>query len=511
MSARGRRGIAVMLAAATSLSGCAVGPDFKVPAAPDVERYTKERLASHTASADVAFGASQHFVNGKDVQAAWWRMFRSPALNSLIDKSLQANPTVQSAMAALRAAKEAVYAQQGHYFPLVQANFNPTTGKVAQSVSSPLANGDTSYSLYTAQVLVSYTFDVWGLNRRMVESQQALADFQRFQAEAAYLTLVSNVVVAAIQEASLRGQIDATHQIIDINTKMLDILRRQFESGYANRSDVAAQEAALAQARALLPPLEKALAVQRDLVSALAGRFPSQEPAETFRLAAMHLPTDLPVTLPSTLIQQRPDVRSAEEQLHSASAQIGVAIANILPNFTINGARGYSATELAGLISPPNLFWTVAGNATQTLFDGFTLWHQERGAEEAYQQAAWTYRATVVAALQNVADSLHALQNDADALKAAYEFERAAKISLDLARQQIETGYANIILLLNAEQTYQQALVGLVQAQANRLSDAAALYQALGGGWWNREAPPAPEQKLDVASARAVPLTDKHD
>jgi NodT family efflux transporter outer membrane factor (OMF) lipoprotein len=498
-----------LLAVAALVASCSVGPDFNLPAAPDVDRYTKEPLAAGTSSTDAAFGAAQRFAKGKDVTATWWQLFRSPALNRLVEQSLQANPNLQSAMAALRAAKESVYAQQGHFFPTAEANFNPTRQRVADSLSSPLNSGDTVFNLFTAQVLVSYTFDVWGLNRRAVESQQALADFQRFQVEAAYIALTANVVVAAIQEASLRGQIDATQQIIDINTKMRDIMQRQFSSGYASRSDLAAQEAALAQVMATLPPLRKQLAVQRDLLSALAGRFPNQEPTETFKLAAFRLPSDLPVSLPSTLIQQRPDVRAAEEQFHSSGALVGVAIANILPNFTINANRGYTATELAGLIAPQNLFWTVAGNATQTLFDGFTLLHQERAAEATYQQAAWTYRSTVVAALQNVADTLRALQNDADALKAARDFERAAKISFDLARQQMETGNANVLLLLTAQQTYLQAVIQVVQAQANRLSDTAALFLALGGGWWNRDGPPALEQKFEVATAKVVPVADK--
>jgi NodT family efflux transporter outer membrane factor (OMF) lipoprotein len=440
-------------------------------------------------------------------------MFRSNTLNALVEKALQANPNLQSQMASLRAAKELVYAQQGRFFPVVQANFNPSRQRLPDNAigatSTPVGpdgNPINPFNVFTAQVLVTYTLDVWGQNRRAVESQRALADAQRFQVEAAYLTLTSNVVVAAVQEASLRAQIDATLQIIDINTKMLDILRRQFSTGYVNRSDVAAQEAALAQVRATLPPLRQQLAVQRDLLTALAGRFPSQEPSETFRLASFRLPVDVPVSLPSVLVQQRPDVRAAEEQLHSASAQIGVAVANLLPNFTINGTRGYTALELANLISPPNLFWTVAGNATQTVFDGFTLLHQARASEATYQQAAWSYRSTVVGALQNVADTLHALQNDADTLKAARDFEKAAKISLDLARQRMEKGDANILLFLTAQQAYLQALIQVVQAEASRLSDTAALYAALGGGWWNRDGPPAEEQKFDVATATTAPV-----
>jgi NodT family efflux transporter outer membrane factor (OMF) lipoprotein len=500
--------VATAFVVALLAAGCAVGPDFHTPATPEVGRYTREPLASRTSSTDIKFGQSQHFVNGRDIPAEWWRLFRSPALNSLVIKSLEANPNLQSTIAALRAAKENVYAQQGKYFPVVQANFNPTRQQQAGVIAPTLNSGSSIFNLYTAQVAVTYTFDIWGQNRRAVESLQAAADSQRFQVEAAYLTLVSNVVVAAINEASLRAQIDATNKLIDINSKMLDILRKQFTEGYANRIDVAAQEAALAQVRATLPPLRKALAQQRDLLAALAGRYPSQEPSETFKLADLHMPTDLPVSLPAQLVEQRPDVRAAEELLHAASAQVGVAIANMLPNLTITGNRGYTASDLASLFSGPSIFWMVAGNATQTVFDGFTLLHTERATQAAYEQAAWTYRSTMIGAFQNVADSLRAIQNDADAVKAASDFEKAAKVSLDLAQQQMQTGYANVLFLLNAQVTYEQAVIQLVQAQANRVSDTAALLQALGGGWWNRIEPPAPEQNLDVATGQYKPVGD---
>lgn len=499
---------AAAVAAAAFLSSCAVGPDFHAPAAPDVDRYTAVPLPARTSSTDLAQGQAQRLLQDRDIPAEWWALFRSPALDALIKQSLEVNPTLQSAMASLRAAKEAVYAQQGKYFPLVQANYSPSLQESPGAISPTLNSSQNPFALYTAQVMVSYTFDAWGLNRRTVESLQALADLQRFQVEAAYLTLTSNVVVAAIQEASLRGQIDATHELIAINRRMLGLLRDQFNVGYASRADLAAQEAALAQIEATLPPLRKQLEIQRDLLAALAGRAPSQAPPQTFRLAALRLPLDLPVSVPAKLVEQRPDVRSAEEQLHSASALIGVATANMLPNLTISANRGYTATDMASLLAGPNIFWTVAGNATQPLFDGFTLLHQRRAAVDAYQQAAWSYRGAVVGALQNVADALRAVQNDADALKAVGDFARAAKISLDLAQQQFTAGNINFITLLNAQQAYQQALLGLVQAQANRLSDTAALFQALGGGWWNRQGAPAPEQKLDVATGHVEPLAD---
>jgi NodT family efflux transporter outer membrane factor (OMF) lipoprotein len=481
------------LAAAIVVTSCAVGPDFLLPAAPEITRYTRE-LVTHTSGTDVANGQRQAFLPSPDIPEEWWALFRSPRLNALITQALHNNPNLQAALASLRAAKEAAYAQEGKFLPLVQGNFNPTRQRTSAAITPVPANGAQVFDLVTAQLQVSYTFDIWGLNRRTVESLEALANVQRFQAEAAYLSLTANLVVAVVAEASLRNQIEATEQIIAVNGKMLDILRHQLDAGFANRSDVAAQESAVAQARATLPPLRKALGQQRDLIAALAGTFPSEGPLQTFRLDDLHLPATLPLSLPSQLIEQRPDIRAAEEQLHSASAQIGVATANLLPTFTITADAGFMNTALAHLLAPQNLFWLIGGNVAQTLFDGGTLLHQLQGAKDTYQAAAWTYRGTVIGAVQNVADSLRALQNDADALRAARDFQRAAKISFDLAQQQMQTGNANVLLLLTAQQGYLQATLQVIQARAARLTDTAALFQALGGGWWNHEG--SPEQRI---------------
>jgi NodT family efflux transporter outer membrane factor (OMF) lipoprotein len=498
------------LAAAILLTGCAVGPDFVQPAAPEITRYTREPLGAQTSAANVPLGQRQAFLDGRDVPQAWWMLFKSPALDALIERALANNPNLQSALAALRSAKENVYAQEGKFFPLVQANFNPTQQRTSAALAPIPASGAGIFSLNTAQLTVAYTFDVWGLNRRTVESLEALANVQRFQVEAAYLSLTANLAVAAITEASLRAQIDATVQLITINGKMRDMLKRRLDAGAGNASDLAAQEAALAQTQATLPPLRRALEQERDLIAALAGAYPSEGPREVFRLADLHLPADLPVSLPSQLIEQRPDVRAAEEQLHSASAQIGIATANMLPTFTISADAGFMNTALAHLLAPQNMFWDLAGNATQTVFDAGTLYHQLQGAKNTYQAAAWTYRGTVIDAVQNVADSLRALQNDADALRAARDFERAAKKSFDLANQQTQSGNANVLLMLTAQQSYLQAIIQVVQAQAGRLSDTAALFQALGGGWWNREQP-LPEQALDAGTGQADTLPEQRN
>jgi NodT family efflux transporter outer membrane factor (OMF) lipoprotein len=483
-------------------AGCAVGPDFERPETPASAGYSRDKLPEKTSSASVAGGETQRFVADRDIPAQWWTLFRSPALDALIEQALKANPSLQSAQAALRQAWENVYAQEGAFFPTLQANYSASRNKTPLSALAPVGPTPSPYyTLHTAQLLVSYVPDLWGGTRRQVESLTAQAELERYQLEATYLTLTSNVVAAAVQEASLRGQIAATEEIIRIVTDGLAILQRQFALGQVARADVAAQEAVLAQTQANLPPLEKQLATQRDLLTALIGRLPNAEPAEKFELASLHLPQELPVSLPSKLVDQRPDVRSAEAALHSASADIGVAVAARLPQISLTGNSGSTAPTLAQLFTPGTAFWTLAGSVTQTVFDAGTLLHKERAAVAAFDQAAATYRGTVIAAFQNVADVLHALHTDADALTAAVAAEQAAAKSLEITRQQLQLGAVNYLALITAQQTYQQALINLVQAQANRYADTAALFQALGGGWWNLPGGGAPQ----TATAQPAP------
>jgi NodT family efflux transporter outer membrane factor (OMF) lipoprotein len=481
------RGFRLVLLPALVLSACAVGPDFKTPEAPKAARYTDQALPATTASAQAAGGEPQRLVDGRDIPAQWWTLFHSPALNSLIEDALKNNPNLQQAEAALRAAQENVYAQQGAYYPSVSANFTPSRQKDALgTVTSNAASGAGVYNLHTIQLNISYVPDVFGGNRRQVESLQALSDAQRFEREAAYLSLTSNIVAAAVQEASLRAQIAATEKMVKLEQETLDLTKRQSELGAVPEAAVAAQLAVLAQTQAQLPPLQKQLAQQRDLIAALAGRLPSDMPHETFELSALQLPQELPLSLPSQLVRQRPDVRAAEENLHAASADVGVAVANMLPQFSLTAGGGSVATQLSDLFKSGTGFWNLAGGVTQPLFQGGTLLHRKRAAEATYDAAAAQYRATVIAAFQNVADTLNALHADADALQAAATAERAAADSLAIAKRQVELGDMAYMTLLSAEQTYQQAAVNLAQAQANRYADTAALFQALGGGWWNR-------------------------
>lgn len=475
-------------------AGCTVGPDFQRPAPPAVDRFTPEPLATETAATEGSGGEAQRFINDMDIPGQWWELFHSKPLNELVDQALRANPDIASAQAALAGAWETVYAASGAFFPSADAGFNPTRQRISNSVASPLSSGDNIYSLHTAQVSVAYAPDVFGGTRRQVESLEAQANMQRFQLEASYLTLTSNVVTAAIGEAALRGQIEATKKIIGFQSRSLELMKHQYELGQIADADIAAQEALLALTQATLPPLEKQLVQQRDLLCRLTGRFPSETLAEKFELSSLQLPVALPVSLPSKLVEQRPDVRSAEEQLHAASAGIGVSIANRLPNITLSANIGSSTTAINQLFTSGSGFWALATNVTQPIFQGGTLLHRQKAAEAAYDQAAAQYRGVVLTAFQNVADTLYAIQSDADAFKAASVAERAAARTLSIAERRLELGDVSSLELLIAQQQYQQATINLVTALANRYSDSAALFQALGGGWWNRADVTAPYQ-----------------
>jgi NodT family efflux transporter outer membrane factor (OMF) lipoprotein len=509
MSATRRRIQTALLVTPVLLTlGCAVGPRYQQPGAPTNAGYAPTPLPQMSSSAQIHGGESQHLVAGRDIPFEWWELFHSPALNSLIEKAFQANPSIAAAQAALAQAQELVYAQRGFYYPTVAAAYQFERHKIAGNLTNDQApgvqgNGDNLlpplqdpnhaphtaplfYNFHTAELTVGFVPDVFGANRRQVESLAAQTDAQRFALEASYITLASNVVAAAIQEASLRAQIEATRKIIEADQRSLQILRDQFRLGFAMRIDVAAQEGALAQAKAMLPPLQKQFEQTRDLLRALAGHLPNDEVSETFELAALQLPPELPLSLPAKLIEQRPDVRAAEAQLHAANAEVGVALAAMLPQFSISGSAGGNADQFSRMFSRGGPFWNLVGNVTQPIFQGGTLLHRKRAANAALKQAAAQYQGTLIAAYQNVADTLHAAISDADALAADVDAENAAKATYDLTHRQMQLGYVNYLTLLNSETAYQQSLLTRVQAEATCYGDTIALFQALGGGWWNR-------------------------
>ncbi len=468
------------------LAACAVGPDFQKPAPPDVAGYTAKPIPAMTASADAEGGQAQRFLRGATILADWWTLYHSKPLSDLVELALANNSDLKAARAALSVARENALAQRGAYYPSISAGFSASRQQQPGTLAPVPNNNAFQYDLFTPELTVSYAPDVFGLNRRTVESLEAQQQAVRFQMIAIYTTLTSNVVVTAIQAASVETQIEATRDIIARDTEALQILEYQAKKGYANGLDLAAQKSQLAEATATLPPLLKQMAQLQDLLAVLVGRFPSQAPPQTLALTDLQLPRELPLSLPSTIVEQRPDVLQAEANLHAASAQIGIAVANRLPNIQLSANAGSTALAIGQLFAPGTGLWTLAASLTAPIFDGGTLMHQERAARAGYEEAAQQYRSTVLGAFQNVADTLTALEQDAEALKAASASADAAKTTLDIAQRQVKDGYAGYLVLLNAEQAYQLARINLVQAQASRFADTAALFQALGGGWWNR-------------------------
>ncbi|HWY61800.1 MAG TPA: efflux transporter outer membrane subunit [Rhizomicrobium sp.] len=475
----------LLLGLCLGVAACTVGPDFQAPPPPKAESYTGAPLTD-TVGVTVAGGAAQHFAPGADIPGQWWLLFHSEALDGLVRQAIKDSPNLQAAQAALRAAMENVKAQMGNYYPSVTAGLDASRNRNAAQISPTLTSAALLYSLYQTQLSVSWSPDLWGGNRRQVEALQAEADSQRFQLQAAYVGLTANIVAAAIQEASLRAQIDATHALIADEQQILEIEEHQHSLGQIAGADIAAQQVVLAQMQQTLPPLEKQLAQNRDLLIALGGHLPADDAPPDLDLAALKLPEDIPVSLPSKLVEQRPDVRAAEENLHMASAEIGVSIAARLPNITLSADAGTVATELGQLSAPGNQFWSIGAGLTQPLFDGGTLAHRTQAARDTYDQVAAQYRGTVVTAFQNVADALHAVQSDSDNLNAAEAADAAASRSLAIARKLVSLGQTSGLGLLTAEQAQQQTRLAVIQAQASRLSDTAALFAALGGGWWNQ-------------------------
>lgn len=468
------------------LAACAVGPNFQRPKAPAAPDYGSAPAQGTTLASPGTGGNAQTFTGGMDIPSQWWTLFQSPKLNTLVEQSLKGNPDVAAAQAALRQAHELYLAQWSGYLPTVQGGFDADRSRYATgAISNPTVAPSAIYNLYTAQLTLSYAPDVFGSTRRTVEAARAQREATRYQLIATYITLSSNVVTTAVQEASLRGQILATRRLLALQHQITETVRHQHAIGTASNADLLAQQATEGQTAATLPPLEKQLGQTRDALIALLGRLPNEEPADTFQLEDLTLPAALPVSLPSKLIEQRPDVRQAEENMHVASAQVGVALANMLPQFSIDADLGSSALRIGQLFGPYTGFWDLGASLTQTLFDSGALIHKHRAAEAALDEAGAQYRSAVILACQNVADTLRALKADADALQASAATERAAKGAFDLAREQREIGTISMVALLNAENAYQQAEVTLVQAQANRYADTAGLFQALGGGWWN--------------------------
>src|ERR1700676_367672 len=426
------------------LAACAVGPNFKAPPAPrDASFAPPGQIAPETAAAPLPGGQAQRFVDGLDIPGQWWTLFQSAQLNALIERALKNSPTLQSAQAALRLANENTAAQRGSYYPSVSGTVQSERQKgTGASFGIPGFPSSYYYNLQTASVNVSYTLDAFGGTRRQVEALQAQAEYQQFALEASYLTLTAIIVTGAINEASLRAQIAATDEISRSQQRQLDITQRRFTAGGASRAEVLQQQAALQATLATLPALRSQLAQQRNQLAAYTGAFPSDYSGAEFTLDSLNMPQDLPVSLPSKLVEQRPDIREYSALLHQATAQIGVATANMLPQLTLSGSYGGIASGFSDMFSPSSAVWSAIAGVSQPIFKGGQLMHQRRAAVAAAQEAAANYQATVINAFENVSNTLYALQSDADTLAAQATAERSAADSLTMVQAQNKSGGA---------------------------------------------------------------------
>jgi len=470
-----------------ALTSCMLGPNFQSPAPPSIARYTYKPLPGHTIGTPKAghAGKTQQFAMYEDIPSQWWALFHSKEINELVQQGLNKSPTLIAAKATLTQAEETLNAQIGSLlFPAINlglgGNRQRASGLTFNSTSPP-----SLFTVYNTTANVSYPLDVFGGSRRQVESYQAQVDYERFQLIAAYLTLTSNIVTTAITIASLQEQITATIQLIQEESKTLYIIQKQFQLGSVSHANVLSQQTQLATTQALLPPLQKSLAQSRHALAVLIGDLPSESQSPILDLNRLTLPQRLPINIPSQLVRQRPDVQAAEATLHSTSALIGVATANLFPQINITGNYGWLAQSPGSLFAPINKTWAYGAGLTQPLFHGGSLLAERRAAIAAFEAAYAQYQQTVLQAFQNVADALRAIEYDAYTLKAQTNARIAARATFILTREQYQLGAADYLSLLTAEQQYQSVLINQIQAAATRYTDTVALFQALGGGWWN--------------------------
>lgn len=470
-----------LAAACTLLAGCAVGPDFHSPEAPKDSRYTEKPVPSSTAS---AAGLAQHFAYNADIPRQWWKLFHSAQLDELVKGALAGSPNLDAARATLRQAQEDLAAEEGYEFPAV--SLAPSAQRQRFSPAVFGGSGPPSiFNLYNASVKVSYGIDLFGGLRRQIESQRAQVEYEGYQYQGAVLALTANVVTAAVAEASLDEQVMAAREIIAAEERQTRIVDNQLKLGAVSKAVLLQQKSRLAQARATLPPLEKQLSQVRHQLAVYLGKTPQQANLPEIRFADLQLPESLPVTLPSRLARQRPDIRAAEALLHEASANVGVATANLYPQITLSANVGSESTSMASLFSNKTNIWNIGGSVLQPIFNAGTLRSQKKAAVAAFDKAYAQYRLTVLQSFQNVADVLRALETDAATLKADQDALLSAKDALDLVRRQFELGAASYLSLLSADSQYQQSRIAVIQAKASRMADTAALFQAMGGGWWN--------------------------
>lgn len=479
--------LVLALVVTTSVAACAVGPEFRSPVLEAEAGYRADPLPEQTVGTDMPTGDAQRFLQGTDLPDQWWTLFGNEELNRRVEQALANSPTVASAQAALRQAQEQTGAARGDLLPRLDASL----GAVRQSNSIAAgAASDSPYTIHNASLQIGYTLDLFGGIRRGIEAQSAITDWRQFQLEGTYLSLAANVVTTSIREASLREQIQATEEISGVYAQQFEMINRQFEDGAKALGDVQIAQSQVATANAQLPALRKALHATQTQLAVYLGQFPSQTQLSALDLDALKLPTDIPVSLPSTLVRQRPDVRAAEAQLHEATARVGIATANLFPNISLSGSLGSQALQSDDLFGSSAAAWSLGLNLLQPIFRGGSLRAQQRAAKAGMDKIAADYRNTVLIAFQDVADGLRALELDAESLAAQSNAAAATSTSLELTRKQYNDGSVAYLQVLDATRQYQQSRISVIEARATRLADTAALFAALGGGYGDAGAMP---------------------
>ena len=482
MATSSKKSLSIATACSLALSACALSPPYHVPAPPAVQRYTAAPVPSQTVAAPGVGGAAQSFAYGKETPAQWWQLYDSAELDRLVALAFRQSPTLAAAMAKLRQAQAITRANEGIFYPQVNGNLSATRQKNSTASYSGRGSGNI-FSVYNGNISVTYYPDFFGVNRLIYQGSQAQEDFQRYELQAARLTLAGNVVSAYLGAAATEAQIGATRAIVHGQQNLLDLVRTQYQVGAAPYLNVVNQEAQLASAQATLPPLEQSLSVYQHQLAVLAGEFPADFALRPDDLDKLKLPLRIPVSLPSELVRQRPDIRAAEAQLRYANAQIGVAVAQMYPTLSLTGTFGQNSLSVSKFLDSTSNIWSLAANLAAPIFRGGTLEAEKQAAKAAYDATLAQYQQTVLGAFQQVADALRALEHDAQTLSAQARALQAAQQALELAQTSYRAGALDYLSLLTAQVQYQTARIAYVRAQAQRYQDTSALFLALGGDW----------------------------
>lgn len=491
---RTRRALGAL--AAAGLAACTMGPDFRAPEAPSTGVYTAGAPPSSTIAAD---GVAQRFVPARDLPADWWTLYASPKLDALVRAALAASPTLPQARARLAQAQEDLNARTSSVqLPAVDGAIGLSRNQIdPAALGFPDAPKTGPFTLYSVGVSVSYTIDAFGGARRELESLDAVVETRRHELDAAQVALTANVVTSAIRAARLRDQIAATRSILDAQAKLLAIAEERHALGAVSEVEVARQRALVGETRAAMPPLERDLAQAMHALAVYTGRTPGDAALPAIELSDLALPREVPLVVPADLVRQRPDIRASEARLHRASAAIGVAEANRYPRLTLSGGLSSDRTRIEDVLGQGINVWNVGIALVQPLLRQSELKARQREAVAAYDEALAAYRESVLTGVANVADALRALEQDAHALAARSEQAREAARAYAITRERYALGGVSQIELIDAERTRLAAELERSQAAAARLADTAALFQAMGGGWWA-----ANEGGTPVAGAR---------